>query len=260
MDIMKVNVIPMAGAGKRFADEGSSVPKPFVTVDGRPMALAAAQDLPKAEHTVFLCREEHIRAYNPEALFGLHFPKVIILPVPALTEGQAATCLLACDIVSEDAQLTIGACDNGMRWNKERFTEKMSDPSVDALIWTFRRFPPVVNKPEHYGWVVVGDGDLAERVSVKVPISDSPLDDHAVIGTFTFKRAGDFFHFAQKMIKENRRIRNEFYIDECMNLCIEGGMHVEVFEVDVYLGWGSPNELKTYQYWQKYFQQSSPTS
>jgi dTDP-glucose pyrophosphorylase len=257
---MRINVIPMAGAGKRFADEGYATPKPFIEVHKWPMVCAAALALPDADGYVFLCREEHIREHNPEELFRSSFPKVTIIPVPELTEGQASTCLLARDVVPHDAELTIGACDNGMRWNKEHFAEKMADSSIDALIWTFRHFPPVAKKPEHYGWVVVDGDNRAERVLVKVPISDSPLEDHAIVGAFTFRRAGDFFREVKKMTEENRRINNEFYIDECMNLCIESGMRVEVFEVDSYFGWGTPNELKTYQYWQQYFSQTTRVS
>jgi len=55
------------------------------------------------------------------------------------------------------------------------------------------------------------------------------------------------------MINLNRRINNEFYIDELMNVLIESGLKVRVFEVDTYIGWGTPNELRIYKYWRDYF-------
>ena len=55
---------------------------------------------------------------------------------------------------------------------------------------------------------------------------------------------------AEKMIAKNRRINNEFYVDECINELIEIGLKVKVFEVDKYICWGTPNDLRTYEYWQ----------
>lgn len=40
-------VIPMAGAGSRFAQEGYDLPKPLIPVDGVPMIVRAVQTLPR---------------------------------------------------------------------------------------------------------------------------------------------------------------------------------------------------------------------
>jgi len=38
-----------------------------------------------------------------------------------------------------------------------------------------------------------------------------------------------------------------------MNLAIERGLRVKVFEVDSYICWGTPQDLQTYEYWERYF-------
>jgi hypothetical protein len=38
-----------------------------------------------------------------------------------------------------------------------------------------------------------------------------------------------------------------------MNLLIEGGLKVKVFEVDAFICWGTPEDLKIYEYWREYF-------
>ena len=38
-----------------------------------------------------------------------------------------------------------------------------------------------------------------------------------------------------------------------INTAIEQGLTVRLFEVDHYIGWGTPNELRTYEYWQSCF-------
>ena len=41
--------------------------------------------------------------------------------------------------------------------------------------------------------------DLAKKVSCKVPISDTPTKDHAIVATFWFRRARDFFNYRKKL-------------------------------------------------------------
>ena len=61
----KVNLIPMAGAGKRFQEEGYTLPKPLILVDNKPMIVEACNSLPGAEEWIFVCREEHyIKTFN----------------------------------------------------------------------------------------------------------------------------------------------------------------------------------------------------
>jgi hypothetical protein len=74
-----------------------------------------------------------------------------------------------------------------------------------------------------------------------------------VIGTFTFKTAANFRKSVERLIFREGRINGEFYIDSCINDAIEMGLNCYLFEVDSYLSWGTPNELRTFEYWQSCF-------
>lgn len=250
---MRENLIPLAGRGQRFRDEGYKDPKSLIEVNGAPMVVAAAESLPTADRYTFLALQEHIDSYAVDKAILAHVDNAEVIPVKGVTEGQASTCLLAENAIQPDSQLTIGACDNGMLYNPKKFDALIGASDTDAIIWTFRHNPNVLLSPKHWGWVKVGKKGLVEKISVKIPVSKDPINDHAVIGCFSFRKASFFFENAKKMIKANRRINNEFYIDECMNVIIENGLKIKVFEVDKYIGWGTPNDLKTYQYWQGYF-------
>ena len=43
----KINLIPMAGEGKRFLNEGYRTPKPLIKINGIPMFVHATKALPK---------------------------------------------------------------------------------------------------------------------------------------------------------------------------------------------------------------------
>jgi dTDP-glucose pyrophosphorylase len=251
---MRTNLIPLAGKGQRFVDEGYLDPKPLIEVNGVPMLIAAVSSLPEADHNVFVCLNEHIDTYELDKKIKRYYKAADIISTESITEGQSSTCMLAEDYIDPDSILTIGSCDNGMLYKEEHFKKIISDLNTDAVIWTFRHNPNVLVHPDHWGWVKVNNKGYVEKVSVKIPVSDDPINDHAVVGCFSFKRAKYFFDNARKMISSNRRIKNEFYNDECMNVLIENGLRVKVFEIDKYIGWGTPNDLKTYLYWQQYFQ------
>jgi len=245
-----VNIIPMAGAGQRFADAGYSTPKPLIEVNGLPMIVRAAQSLPNADHWIFICRKEHIICSDIQNILEKHFPQCSIITVEELTEGQACTVLLARSLLRKDDRINIGACDNAMTWN----AQKLSDiENSDFLTWTFRNNPAVKINPKMYGWVKTDESLNISEVSVKQPISDNPMKDHAIVGAFSFKEAGLFLEATDYMIKENSRINNEFYIDNVINFCIKMGAKGKAFEVDKYICWGTPNDLATYNYWLSYF-------
>ena len=61
------------------------------------------------------------------------------------------------------------------------------------------------------------------------------------------------FESIDRLIDENRRVNSEFYMDVVPNLLIEGGRRVVNFQVEKYIGWGTPQDLEDYLRWQNYF-------
>lgn len=244
----RVNLIPMAGEGRRFSDAGYTLPKPLVPVDGKPMILRAAASLPEADHWIFICRREHIDAHGVDRVIKSQYPDADVIVLDQTTEGQLCTCMIAADYIRPDDVLRIGACDNGMVYNAEQYRMLECDEATDAIIWTFRHDEVVKEQPEMYGWVQTqGHSAKAIKVSCKVPISASPMEDHAVIGAFSFVKGEAFLKIAQQCISLNRRINGEFYLDEAMQVAIEFGWRVKVFEVDRYMGWGTPEAIRIYE-------------
>ena len=244
----RVNLIPMAGAGQRFVDAGYEVPKPLIEVRGLPMAVRAAQSLPAADLWIFLCRAEHVRDCGLDEVLRDHFPGAEVLTVDRLTEGQACTCLLAKASLRDDDALTIGACDNAMTWDRDALDVVWS--RTEALIWTFRGNPAVEKDPTAYGWVAVDDDGRVTRVSCKVPISDTPQQDHAVIGAFSFRRADTFVRCVESMIAGGRRMRGEFYMDVALDEAVRLGFEVRPCEVEEYVCWGTPKDYEENREWQ----------
>jgi dTDP-glucose pyrophosphorylase len=238
-------VVPMAGEGQRFRDAGYTIPKPLIPVAGKPMVVRAVQDLPEAQRVVFIVRQDHIDQHHIDQELRTHFPNCCIVPVEGITEGQACTTRLAADAMEADWPVIVAACDNTHLYDREKLQSRMDDPAVECLIWTYRGDPRVDTNPQQYGWVRESDERVTE-VSCKQPISDTPRNDHAVSGCFSFRCAGRMMEYIDKMVDEDVRINGEFYLDVVPNIAIGLGRHVEVFEVEKYIGWGTPEDLEAF--------------
>lgn len=253
-------LIPMAGEGKRFAEAGYTISKPAIptydlrTGNKKPMVVCATLDLPnvKADGANLIYVERNFHKENgTEKTVLEHFPKARFITVDHLTEGQACTCMLAEKYINNDDELLIAGCDNGMEFDGVRFRQYCD--SADVLVFTYRNNESVISNPDAYGWMIVDDDDNVIGTSIKKAISDNPMKDHAVVATFWFKKGSIFVEATKKMIAENDRINNEFYVDQVAKHALELGYKVKAFEIDRYIGWGTPDDYELYQntfeYW-----------
>jgi NDP-sugar pyrophosphorylase family protein len=247
-----ITLIPLAGHGSRFAKAGYKNPKPLIPVSGKPMIIQAAESLPKSESHIFVTLQEHLDNYPLKEVLQTQYSNCKVVAINGVTEGQAITCSLGLEDVNEEASLLISATDNGVIMDHKKYQNLILGPNVDAIIYTFRGHQSSKNNPEMYGWVRV-EGDNAVGVSVKVPISETPFTDHAIVGTFYFRQTKIFKEALTNLIEKDVRVNGEFYVDSLMGELIDLGYKVKVFEVDEYIGWGTPNDYETFVYWQSFF-------
>lgn len=258
-------LIPMAGKGKRFQDAGYKVSKPAIptynirTGKKLPMVVCATLDLPgileDGSNVIYVERDFHKRDGTEDEI-KKYFPKALFIMAEQLTEGQACTCLLAESRINNEEELLIAGCDNGMVMDRQLFDGLKKD--ADVIVFTYRNQEAVLKNPDAYGWMLTDDSGSILDVSIKKAVSDNPQNDHAVVATFWFGKGSIFVEAARKMIRENDRIQGEFYVDEVVRHVIEAGYHAKVFEIQRYLGWGTPEDYEQYQatfeYWRGFLE------
>ena len=67
---MKI-LIPMAGAGSRFAEAGYDLPKPLIDVNGKPMIQHVVENIGIAGEYVFIVQKEHYERYSLKYILKL---------------------------------------------------------------------------------------------------------------------------------------------------------------------------------------------
>lgn len=247
------NLVPMAGAGLRFAKEGYTDPKPLVPVDGKRLVERSLECLPAAANWVAVCLKAHLADQRLTSALHSNGRSIQILETRELTSGQASTCLLAREHVDPEKPLLIAPCDSATVFDEQRFARLTGDPMVDCVVFTFRNHPHANRNPRQYGWVLTDDDGAAKSVICKEEPPGRTNCGHGVIGTFWFRKAKYFFEAADQLIAQDRRINNEFYVDLCIQVLIEQGYRVQVFPVTCYICLGTPDDVRTYEYWAGHF-------
>ena len=251
-------ILPMAGEGSRFQMVGYQDPKPLLPVDGNPMVVEAVRSLPPTVSQIFLSRKEHLAKYPIEKTLKQHFHNSRILSVEKLTEGQASTCEIALrsGILPVVHSILISACDNGVYYDPEKFYTMLRQNDADVIVWSFTNNRTSKLYPHMYAWLDVDENGFIRDVSIKKPFPDRE-NKHAIIGKMYFSNIAIYLEGLNDIYTKNLRTNGEFYVDNLLVPLIQRGYRVKVFEVEHYLCWGTPNDYKTYLYWQQHFEKKT---
>ena len=232
----KMNVlIPMAGAGSRFAQAGYTFPKPLIDVEGKPMIQVVVDNLNIDATFIYVVQKSHREKYNLDTLLNLITPNCKIVEVDGLTEGAACTTLLAKEYIDSDAPLLMANSDQFLEWDSNEFMYKMIEQKVDGGILSFHSTHPKWSfaKVDEYGYVT----EVQEK---------NPISDIATVGVYYWAKGSDYVKYAEQMIAKNMRVNNEFYVCPVYNEGIVDGKKFKTFNIDKMWGLGTPEDLKYY--------------
>lgn len=215
-------VIPMAGAGSRFARAGYTDPKPLIPVHGVPMIRTVIGNLtPACEHRfIFICQREHDRQYGLQAKLAAWAPGAELVLLDGLTDGAACTVLTAKDVIDNDDPLMIANSDQYVDCSIDAYLADMDQRGLDGLIMTMKADDPK--------WSFVG---LDAASNVTHVVEKEVISDEATVGIYNFRRGRDFVQAAERMIDANERVNNEFYVAPAYNAMIAGGARVGIFNI-----------------------------
>jgi len=229
----KLNVlVPMAGAGSRFAAAGYTFPKPLIEVNGKPMIQVVVENLNMDAHFIFIVQQEHYEKYNLKYLLNLIAPGCDIVQVNGITEGAACSTLLAKDYINNDSPLIMANSDQYVEWNSNECMYSFSADDIDGGILTFEATHP------KWSYAKVGaDGFVSEVAEKKV------ISNEATVGVYYWKKGSDYVKYAEQMIEKNIRVNNEFYVCPVFNEAIADGKKVKIKHVENMWGIGTPEDL-----------------
>jgi HAD superfamily hydrolase (TIGR01509 family) len=229
----KMNVlIPMAGAGSRFAQAGYTFPKPLIEVEGKPMIQVVVENLNIDAHYIFLVQREHYEKYNLKQLLNLIAPNCNIIQIDGITDGAARTTLLAKELINTKEPLLIANSDQYVEWNSNECLYAFTADEIDGGIVTFEASHP------KWSYAKIGENGFVSEVAEKKVISTE-----ATVGIYYWKHGSDYVKYAEEMIAKNIRVNNEFYVCPVFNQAIKDNKKIKVKRVNKMWGIGTPEDL-----------------
>lgn len=228
-------LIPMAGAGSRFAEAGYTFPKPLIDVNGKPMIQTVVENLGLDANYHFVVQREHREKYNLDSMLNLIAPDCKVIEVDGITEGAACTALLAKEFINNDNPLFFANSDQFVEWDVMEFMYAMNEKQADGGIVTFEATHP------KWSYAKTNENGVVTEVAEKNPISNL-----ATVGYYYWKHGSDFVNYAEEMISQDIRVNNEFYVCPVYNQAIKGGLKVYTHNASKMWGLGTPEDLEYY--------------
>jgi dTDP-glucose pyrophosphorylase len=232
-------VVPMAGAGSRFAAAGYSDPKPLIRVGGCEMIRIVIENLrPASTHRfIFVCQQAHIDDYDLAVKLGAWAPGCHIVGLHGLTRGATCTVLAAREFIDDDSPLMIANSDQFVDEKIDIYLNNLEDVRLDGMLMTM-----TANDPK-WSYVATGEDGLVTQVAEKRVISNE-----ATVGVYNFRHGRDFVAAADKMILLDLQVNGEFYVAPVYNLLIESGRKFGIHNVgsdaNGMYGLGTPSDLE----------------
>ena len=232
----KMNIlIPMAGAGKRFADAGYIFPKPLIEIDNKPMIQWVIESLNFKANFIFIIQKEHQEKYNIKSVLKILQPNCKIIELDHITEGAACTTLLAKEFIDNSDPLIIANSDQYISWNSSRALYDFNSKKLDGAILTFEAIHP------KWSYAKCDDEGYVTEVAEKEVISKN-----ATVGVYYWKHGSEYVQSAENMIKKNIRVNNEFYVCPVYNEFLLKNKKVKIHNVDKMWGLGTPEDLNNF--------------
>jgi NDP-sugar pyrophosphorylase family protein len=234
-------VIPMAGLGTRFSNEGFDLPKPLIEVGGKTLIEHSINSLNLEGKYIFITRKYENENHNillSEILKKIK-PDSVEIIIEEITSGSVETCLMSSDYINNETPLIITNCDQRLEWDSDIFLEFIKNEDLDGALLTYES-----DNPKN-SFCSINSNNLIDRVVEKQIISKT-----ALVGLHYWSKGLDFVSSAKQLFKSFKNDgKPECYISETFNFLIKEGKKIKPFEIspNEYISLGTPYDLSIFQ-------------
>lgn len=235
-------VIPMAGHGSRFINEGYILPKYMIEVQGKTLFEYSLESLPIeiANKLIFVCLKKHELDFKVSAFIKekINHHSIEIVLLDEITRGQAETVYMARDQINENGELLIYNIDTYFKSSTLKSTLLDKNHKKDGVLGAFID----QSDDEKWSFAQIDSNGIVTKTTEKEKISN-----YALTGLYHFSKSNDFLNIAKKWIEEGRTVRDEFYIAPMYNDLIAEGRSFVLDIVDEFIPLGTPAEVKKFE-------------
>ena len=226
-------VLPMAGRGSRFTENGYQIPKPLIQIYGKPMFFWAIQSIRKFVDLASLrivVLEEHVINHKIDKIILDIYPEAIIIALPEVTKGAVMTCLKGIENIEDNKPAVFNDCDHYFSSTDfYLFCKQTIRNEIDGALLTFKS-----NSPNYSYIKRDSEGGVIGTVEKKVVSNDAICGCYYFLNKSTFKLAAE----AYISICSDK----EYYMSGVYDYLINTGL-VKTIPTDFHVPCGTPDEL-----------------
>lgn len=223
-------IMPMAGNGSRFAEQGYKDPKPMIDVRGKPMFVRTIESIGlEFDEYIFIVRREH----NLRDSVLEHYPNAHIVELDALTEGAACSVATAAPYMDADDSFCVCNCDQFFEWDSSQFEQHRTNDGVILLFEDLERNPK---------WSFAAYEPTSQHI-FKVAEKD-PISSYATAGLYYWRKWDMYTQSLNMMMEANDRTNGEYYLCPVYNHTLRlQNKKISGIIIDKMHGVGIPEDL-----------------
>ena len=234
----KINVvIPMAGAGSRFAIAGYNQPKPFIEFNNKMMIEHVLTSFSALDANFILVLQEKFLTEQRFQIEKLQTQYTLdFVTVPKLTMGAAITALAAHKKIDPNYDIIFADSDN--IFNKKDildFITEIRSQNLSGALLTFNSSLPC------YSYANIDNKGLLIETKEKEVISN-----HAIAGIYYFQSLELFKNSTIDLIVESDLSKGEFYMSNVFNHLKKETNKIGIFDIKHFDCVGTPEQLTNY--------------
>jgi NDP-sugar pyrophosphorylase family protein len=247
----------MSGQGTRYRSAGYKVPKPLIPVSGTPMIERLLGNFPTAWTTCFVLAENHRETALPPLLRRLR-PSAKLHFIPVHNKGPGHAVSAGLDSIPENEPVLVSYCDYGMVWDAAAFERFVTTSECDACVVCYRGFHAHYLSDTLYAYCKMA-GERVVEIREKGYFTDHREHEFASAGAYYFRSAKLLRQALQAQEQQALLTAGESYTSLTVQalLAMDAGAHVRVFEIPGFFQWGTPQDLQTFEYWERTFAAAS---
>lgn len=237
---MKI-LIPIAGLGTRFIQEGFDIPKPLIEVNGKTLIEHSIESLKLNGDYIFITRKYKDKNYNnllTQILKKLK-PNCTELQIDFITRGSVETCMIAKEYIDNDDELIITNCDQRLEWDVNKFLHFINNEKMDGCVVTHNS-----NNSKH------SFAKLDINGNVNIIKEKDPISNNALIGLHYWKNGKDFVSSSFELLNDFESSgKKECYVSETYNYLISKNKNIKNYDINPnqYICLGTPYDLSIYK-------------
>jgi NDP-sugar pyrophosphorylase family protein len=174
--------------------------------------------------------------------------------IPPHDRGPGPAIAAALEVVPDDAPVLVSYCDYGIEWDAAAFERFVRDSACDACVVTYRGFHAHLLGANAYARCRM-DGERVVEVREKGAFTPDPVSEPTSAGAYYFRTAALLREALAAQESLGLLLGGEAYTSLTVEALLRSrpGAHVRVFEVPFFFQWGTPDDLRDFEYWERTF-------